>query len=147
MHRRVYLAAVGTAASASLAGCSSVLSVFDDDDGPCAGEECDIGMSRNEFLPDEHEVAVGDTVVWKNTSEADHTVTAVERSLPEGADYFATGDYEDEETAIDAWHESRGGRLGTRDTYEHTFDVPGTYAYICEPHVKGGMIGEVVVVE
>ncbi|ELY60210.1 blue (type 1) copper domain-containing protein [Natronococcus amylolyticus DSM 10524] len=146
MHRRVYLATVGTAASASLAGCSSVLSVFDDDDdGPCAGEECDIGMSRNEFLPETYTASVGETVVWKNTSGADHTVTALENQIPDDAAYFASGGYEDEDTAIDAWHEYRGGRLGTRDTYEHTFEVAGTYAYICEPHVKGGMIGEVVV--
>lgn len=147
MNRRVYLAAVGTAASASLAGCSSVLSVFDDDEGPCAGDECDIGMSRNEFLPESYEANVGETVVWKNTSGADHTVTALENQIPDDADYFASGGYEDEETAIEAWHDYTGGGLSTRETYEHTFDVPGTYAYICEPHVKGGMIGEVVVVE
>ena len=74
-------------------------------------------------------------------------MTALENGIPEDADYFATGGYEDEATARDAWHEYRGGRLGTRETFEHTFEVPGTYSYICEPHVKGDMIGEVIVVE
>lgn len=148
MNRRVYLAAVGTAVSAGLAGCSTVRSTFElDEDDPCGGDDCDIGMTRNEFVPREYEVVVGETVTWKNTSGADHTVTARESSLPEGGDYFATGGYDDEETAIDAWHEYRGGRLGTRETYEHTFEVPGTYTYICEPHVKADMVGEIIVTE
>ncbi|MWV39829.1 plastocyanin/azurin family copper-binding protein [Natrialba sp. INN-245] len=145
MNRRAYLASVGTVASVGLAGCSSVLGVFEDD--PCGGDGCDIGMTRNEFVPEEYEVRVGETVVWKNTSGADHTVTALENTLPEGAAYFATGDYEDERTARDAWHEYRGGRLGTRETYEHTFEVPGTYDYICEPHIRGGMVGTIIVTE
>ncbi len=145
MNRRVYLAAVGTAASASLAGCTSVMSVFDSD--PCSGEDCNIGMSRNAFIPREYEASVGDTVVWKNTSEADHTVTALESSIPEDAEYFASGGYDDEDTARAAWHEYFGGRIATRETFEHTFEVAGTYEYICEPHVYGDMIGTIVVTE
>ncbi|ADB60395.1 blue (type 1) copper domain protein [Haloterrigena turkmenica DSM 5511] len=146
MNRRVYLAAVGSAVSAGLAGCSAVTSPFENDD-PCDGQGCTIGMNRNAFLPDEYEASVGETVVWKNTSEAIHTVTAREASLPEGADYFATGGFEDEQTAIDAWHESQGGKLETRETFEHTFEVPGTYTYICEPHVNAGMTGQIIVSE
>lgn len=146
MNRRVYLAAVGTAVSAGLAGCSAVRSAFEDE--PCSGDDCDIGMTRNEFVPEEYETSVGETVVWKNTSGADHTVTADETSLPEGATYFATGGYEDQETAVDAWHnDNRGGRLTTRETFEHTFEVAGEYVYFCEPHVHAGMTGRVVVTE
>ncbi|MFP9059307.1 plastocyanin/azurin family copper-binding protein [Natrialbaceae archaeon A-chndr2] len=144
MNRRVYLAAVGSATLTGLAGCTAL---GDIGEAVLEPSEYDIGMSRNEFLPDEYEATVGETVVWKNTSEADHTITAVERSLPEGASYFSTGDYPDQETATEAWHNHRGGRLGTRDTFEHTFEVPGTYRYICEPHVKGGMVGTVIVTE
>ena len=144
MNRRVYLATAGSVAATALAGCTALADIGEDVFG---GEEYDIGMSRNEFLPDTYEATVGETVVWKNTSEADHTVTARESSLPEGAEYFASGGYEDETTAIEAWHEYRGGGLTTRETYEHTFEVPGTYIYICEPHVVGGMVGEVVVSE
>ena len=144
MNRRVLLAALGTGATAGLAGCSSALSVTDDE--PCDGEECDVGMTRNEFVPETYETVVGETVVWKNTSGADHTVTALETSLPDDADYFASGGYEDEETARDAW-EHFGGRLGTRESYEHTFEVAGTYRYVCIPHVGGGMVGEVIVTE
>ena len=144
MNRRVFLATVTSASTVAVAGCTTVAEVSDDLLG---GAEYDVGMTRNEFLPEVYETTVGDPVVWMNTSEADHTVTARESTLPDGAEYFASGDYPDEETAIDAWHEYRGGRIGTRETYEHTFDVPGTYTYICEPHVKGGMIGQIVVTE
>ncbi|SEQ52497.1 cupredoxin domain-containing protein [Natrinema salaciae] len=149
MHRRRYLAAVGTAVSVGLAGCSSALSVLEDD--PCSGEDCHIGMSRTEFRPVSYEASVGDTVVWKNTSEADHTVTAYENLIPDAAEYFASGGYESQEAAYDAWNdeewEERGGRLGTRDTYEHTFEVAGTYEYFCIPHEGAEMVGEVVVTE
>ncbi|NKE37104.1 halocyanin [Natronococcus sp. JC468] len=143
MNRRVYLAAVGTAASAGLAGCASVLNVFEDDE--TGDEGFDIGMNRNAFRPETYEASVGETVVWKNTSGADHTVTALEEQIPDEAAYFASGGYDGEQAAIDAWHESRGGGLSPRETYEHTFEVAGTYTYICEPHVKAGMIGEIVV--
>lgn len=145
MNRRVYLAGVGTAVSAGLAGCSAVRSAFDDD--PCGGEECTIGMTRNAFVPEEYEATVGETVVWKNTSGADHTVTALQTRIPEGAEYFASGGYDDEETAREAWHDHTGGAIRPRETYEHTFEVSGTYEYICVPHVGGGMVGTVVVSE
>lgn len=144
MDRRGYLAALSGGTAVSLAGCTAIADagerVFGD-------EEYDVGMSRNEFDPAEYEASVGERVVWKNTSGADHTITALDNSLPEGADYFATGGYDDEETAREAWHESRGGRLGPRETYTHIFEVPGTYDYICEPHVGAGMVGTVVVTE
>lgn len=145
MNRRALLAALGTGATASIAGCSSVLGLSEDD--PCSGDECEIGMTRNEFVPETYETTVGNTVVWKNTSGADHTVTAFENGIPDEAEYFATGGYEDEETAVDAWHDDRGGRLGTRELYEHTFEVAGTYQYFCEPHLPAGMVGEVIVTE
>jgi plastocyanin len=144
MHRRAYLAAVGTAASTGLAGCSSALSVLEDD--PCTGDDCHIGMNRTEFLPAEYEVSVGDTVIWKNTSEADHTVTAYETLIPDDAEYFASGGYESQAAAYDAW-DDRGGRLGTRETFEHTFEIPGTYEYFCIPHEGAEMTGEIVVSE
>ncbi len=145
MNRRAYLATIGTATATGLAGCSSALSVFDDD--ACTGEDCHIGMGRTEFRPESYEASVGDTVVWKNTSEADHTVTAFESRIPDGADYFATGGFEEQAAAYEAWHDDRGGRLGPRDTFEHTFEVPGTYEYVCIPHERAEMMGEIVVTE
>ncbi|WP_254767558.1 cupredoxin domain-containing protein [Salinilacihabitans rarus] len=146
MNRRVYLAALGSAATAGLAGCSA-LGDIGGGNGPCDGHDCDVGMNRNSFLPDRYEVRVGETVVWKNTSEADHTITAYEDAIPDGAAYFATGGFEDEQSAREAWHGERGGRLGTRETFEHTFEIPGTYNYACIPHEIGGMTGQIVVSE
>ncbi|WP_246999453.1 cupredoxin domain-containing protein [Halosolutus gelatinilyticus] len=145
MNRRALLAALGSGTAAGLSGCSSVLNLSGGD--PCDGESCDIGMTRTEFVPETYEVRVGETVVWKNTSEAVHTVTAYEELIPDDATYFATGGFENQADAYDAWGESRGGRLGTRETFEHTFDVPGTYEYVCIPHERAEMKGTIVVTE
>jgi len=145
MHRRVYLAAVGTAVSAGLAGCSSAISTGGSD--PCSGEDCHIGMNRTTFLPDVYEISVGETVVWKNTSEADHTVTAYDNGIPDGAAFFATGGFENQASARHAWQGQRGGRLGPRETFEHTFEVPGTYEYFCIPHERAEMDGKIIVSE
>jgi plastocyanin len=144
VNRRTLLATLGTGSLAGLAGCSSVLGFGN---SPCRGAACDIGMRRNAFVPATHEVGVGDTVVWRNTSGADHTVTAYGDAIPEAAAFFATGGYENEQRAREAWQTSRGGRLGPRDTFEHTFEIPGTYNYVCIPHERAGMTGTVVVSE
>ncbi|WP_290817145.1 plastocyanin/azurin family copper-binding protein [Halovivax sp.] len=135
MRRRAYLAGVGATGVAALAGCTALADTADDLFG---GEPYDIGMSRHSFEPEEYETTVGDPVVWKNTSEADHTVTAYEDGLPEGASFFASGGYETEAEASDAYWNNFGGAFSTGETYEHTFEVPGTYAYYCVPHEKDG---------
>ncbi|MFC6717536.1 plastocyanin/azurin family copper-binding protein [Natrialbaceae archaeon GCM10025810] len=135
MNRRTYLAAMSSVASAGLAGCSTVLGVLDDP--TCDGEDCHISMSRTAFIPDEYETTVGETVVWKNTSEAIHTVTAYEGGIPDDATYFASGEFEDEESAREAWDKDQGGEIRSRGRYEHTFEVPGTYSYVCIPHERG----------
>lgn len=144
MKRRAYLAALGGGGLAGLAGCTTLGRI-----GIAPGEddEYDIGMTRNEFVPMEYEATVGETVVWKNTSEAVHTVTAYEGAIPDDADYFATGGFETEEAARQGWADNGGGGFDTRETYEHTFEVPGTYSYVCIPHEPGGMVGDVVVTE
>jgi len=144
MRRRALLAALGTGAVGGVAGCSSVLA---SDDPPCRGEACDVGMKRMAFVPETYEVRVGETVIWKNTSGAAHTVTAYEDAIPEEAAFFATGGYEDEASARDRWYDSRSGGIGPRETFEYTFEIPGTYGYFCVPHERGGMVGEIVVTE
>jgi plastocyanin len=100
-----------------------------------------------EFVPATYEVTVGETLVWRNTSGAEHTVTAYEEGIPDEAEFFASGGYEGEQEARDAWFDDRGGRIGVRDTFEHTFEVAGEYSYFCIPHETGGMTGKVVVRE
>lgn len=151
MNRRGYLAGLAGASIATFIGYTAL----GDPDGALLGStEYDIGMSRNAFEPTRYETTVGEPVVWKNTSEAYHTVTAYESAIfdEEGATYFATGGYNDEETARAAYWDRMGGSLATRETYEHTFEVPGTYSYFCVPHEIDGngdvkMVGSVVVEE
>jgi len=143
--RRSLIAYIAAGTAATLSGCLSAVGLVDD--GACSGGDCDIGMTRNAFVPETYHAEVGETVVWKNTTAADHTVTAYENAIPEEADYFATGGYDGEEEAREEWHRRRGGRIGTGETYEHTFEVPGEHPYVCIPHEKGEMVGTVVVEE
>ncbi|MFB6072779.1 MAG: plastocyanin/azurin family copper-binding protein [Halobacterium sp.] len=149
MQRRAFLATGAGLASTALAGCL----------GPSfAASEYDIGMQSNAFVPhpaveDANQptfaASVGDTVVWANTGSRNHTVTAYENGIPSDADYFASGGFDGEREARDAWQNSLsgGGIVSPGQTYEHTFEVPGTYLYFCIPHESAGMLGKVVVSE
>jgi plastocyanin len=94
------------------------------------------------FSPETITVAVGDTVTWDNASSEQHTVTAVEDSLPDGSDYFASGGASTEDEAGDDLSTSF---VGPGESYSHTFETPGTYRYYCIPHREAGMAGTVVV--
>ncbi|KOX96521.1 MULTISPECIES: plastocyanin/azurin family copper-binding protein [Halorubrum] len=141
MYRRRFLRRTGGVASAAaavgLAGCAGV-----------GGEpDYDVGMLAAAYQPREVTVSVGDTVVWKNTSARAHTVTATDGGIPDDAEFFASGGFDDYDAALSAWQSDFGGRLENGDRYEHTFTVPGTYEYVCIPHREGGMFGTVVVEE
>lgn len=139
MDRRTYLATAGLAGVTAVAGCL---------DSRAAGDgEYDIGMSTDAFKPQRLTVTVGDEVVWRNTSKQGHTVTAVEEGLPNGADYFASGGFESESAARDAWFDGFGGRLNQGDTYRTVFTVAEEFPYYCIPHERAGMVGTVVVEE
>lgn len=95
-----------------------------------------VGMTNTlKFKPDTVRVQVGETVRWDNTSIVVHTVTAdpeeatLEGSvrLPEGASPFDSGTMDPEAT------------------FEHIFEVPGTYRYFCIPHEATKMYGTVIV--
>jgi plastocyanin len=137
MDRRTYLRTAGLAGIAAVAGCL---------DSRAAGDgDYDVGMSTVDFIPETVRVAVGDAVVWRNTSKQGHTVTARQAELPDGAAYFASGGFDDEAAAREAWFGGFGGRLNRGDTYEHRFDVAGEYPYFCIPHETEEMVGTVVV--
>jgi plastocyanin len=149
MQRRAFLAAGAGLATTALAGCV----------GPSIGaSEYDVGMQSNAFVPDPRvegedpptfAASVGDTVIWANSGSRNHTVTAYEDGIPEGAAYFASGGFESETAAREAWQKSidGGGIVRPGQSYEHTFEVPGEYYYFCVPHESAGMIGKVVVSE
>lgn len=95
------------------------------------------------FDPEEITVAPGTTVVWENVGQVGHSVTAYEDEIPEEAEFFASGDLESEEAARGAYPAE--GDVAGGESYEHTFDVEGTYEYFCIPHESVGMLGTVVV--
>ena len=141
MYRRRFLRQAGAAGSAAaavgLAGCAGV-----------GGEpDPDVGMLASAYRPRQITVSVGDTVVWGNTSARAHTVTATAGGIPDDAEFFASGGFDDYDTALSAWQDDFGGRLESGDRFEHTFEVPGVYEYVCIPHREGGMYGTVVVEE
>jgi plastocyanin len=139
MDRRRYLVAAGAAAAVSLGGCLGLT--------PEEADDYDVGMSPASFDPAENTVSVGDEVVWENTSSRTHTVTAYEDGIPEDAAYFASGGYESEEAAREAWNENLGGGIGAGERFRQTFEVVGEYQYFCIPHEQGGMRGTLVVEE
>ncbi len=92
---------------------------------------------QNRFMPGTIEVPRGATVVWINRGRFEHTSTADPALarvpghviLPAGADLWDSGE------------------LDTGMTWEHTFEVPGTYVYFCRPHELDGMLGSITVLE
>jgi plastocyanin len=70
-------------------------------------------------------VPAGTTVRWEQLDGTTHSVTAGTREAPE-PDVF-------------------DAELAEGETFEHTFDEPGTYDYFCSFHNGPGMTGRVVV--
>ncbi len=87
------------------------------------------------FDPATLTVAKGTTVTWRNASASVHTITfnpaqaanKADATLPDGVQPFDSGD------------------LNPGQTFQHTFDTPGTYKYYCAPHEMVGMVGTIVV--
>jgi plastocyanin len=139
MRRRRVLATFGAGFVAASAGCAAVGSSGDTTEG-------DVGMTSEAFVPASITVRVGDEVVWYNNSARAHSVTAYESGIPEGADYWASGGYDSEDAAREAW-DGLNGALESNETYSHRFETPGEYSYFCIPHERAGMIGTVIVEE
>lgn len=130
-------------AGVSLAGCSG----GGDDDG--GGDGTTVEMTDDlVFDPEELTVSVGDTVTWENVGSIGHSVTAYEEDIPEGAEYFASGGFDSEDAARDAYSagDPDSGDIAGGETYEHTFETAGTYDYFCIPH-ESTMQGTIVVEE
>lgn len=135
MQRRAFLSTLAGVSTAGLAGCL----------GSGQSIEHDVGMSANAFLPAEFEVNVGETVTWANTGSRSHSVTAYEGAIPKDTEYFASGGFDTEQAARDAWFGKGKGVISNNETYERTFAVPGRYEYFCIPHEPAGMVGTIVV--
>lgn len=133
LSRRALLA-TGATLLVGTAGCTSL--------GTSGAEgNYDIGMDAIDFLPERLTVTPGTEVVWRNTNSRTHTVTAYEGTLPDGAEYFASGGFDSQEAAVDAYNNALEGGLVTDETYSHTFEIPGEYGYFCIPHRDAQMNG------
>lgn len=128
MHRRTFVAAVGTGVTAAIAGC------LDGGDVAVSGDNV-VEMTIDSYRPEKLTVEPGTTVEFINTSTHAHTVTAFQDGYPHEADYWASGGFESEQEARDDWHSrDQEGQLTRNESYEHTFDIPGSYNYYCIPH-------------
>lgn len=93
------------------------------DGGGVGGEVVEILLTQNlTFSPAQVTISSGTTVRWKNTSSLFHTVT------PDGHSEWSSASLNQAE-----------------QTFEHTFQNPGTFPYYCEPHRAFGMTGTIVV--
>ena len=77
----------------------------------------DVTIKGMKFDPAQIEIAVGDTVVWKNADDRDHTVVAKDNSF-------------------------KSGNLSKGDKFEQTFTKSGKFSYACSyhPRMKGVVI-------
>ena len=77
-----------------------------------------VSIEDLKYKPAETVIAAGETVVWTNNDDREHTVTAADGSF-------------------------KSGRMGSGKTYEHTFTRPGRYLY--GDDFFGRMAGVIVV--
>lgn len=70
-----------------------------------------ITISSRKFQPAVVEVNVGDTVVWANEDDRDHTITADDESFD-------------------------SGKLGNGKRFAHRFTKAGEYTYHCDYHPR-----------
>lgn len=90
-----------------------------------AGEIVTVAVKDFKFVPEEITVKVGTTIRWENQEELQYHSVLFPGMDNKKFDYFFPANFR-----------------------ERTFDKPGTYPYICEPHIEShNMKGVVHVVE
>jgi plastocyanin len=87
------------------------------------------------FEPATLTVPRGTTVTWLNATSMDHTVTDDPAKAANKADVALP-------TGGQAWD---SGTIAPGQRFQHTFDTPGTYRYVCIPHEAAGMVGTITV--
>ncbi len=120
----------GASALAALAGCAGGSGGDPSEQTPVdatgrSGATVAVGAGNGyQFDPPSIRVSAGTTVVWEWTGRGgQHNVVAEDGTF-------------ESELAVEEGH-----------TFEHAFDEPGTYEYVCVPHQQQGMRGTVEVVE
>lgn len=92
--------------------------------GPAGAQQtASVDVVDSAFQPEGVTVDAGGTVTWSQSGSLPHSVTADDGSFDSHPD---CGD---------------GDCMGAGDTFAHTFDEPGTYAYYCRVHGAPGGVG------
>ncbi len=127
--RRLFLAgAAGTVAAAGATGTAGAEDDEGDENGDAGGGGTEtVEVGDNYYEPEDLTVEPGTTVVWEWVGQADHNINPGDQ--PDEADWEGHPE------------------LIADGTYEYTFDIEGTYEYVCDPHIGVGMVGSVEVVE
>ena len=153
--RRRYVKSISAAAvGVALAGCGGNGDGGDGGDGGEGGDGGGNGTTVDMtddlvYDPETITVDVGDTVTWENVGQVGHSVTAYEDEIPDDAEYFASGGFDSEQAARDAYApgDTDAGDIPGGESWEYTFETAGTYEYFCIPHESAGMVGTVEVRE
>ena len=87
------------------------------------------------FTPDTVQIKKGETVKWGNTSLIVHSVTGD----PSQATIQGSAKLPDNAQPFDS------GMMDPKQSFTHTFKVPGTYQYFCIPHEGVKMYGWIIV--
>ncbi|MFN2290989.1 MAG: plastocyanin/azurin family copper-binding protein [Anaerolineae bacterium] len=122
MRSRFFLAVLLMLVMSALAACGATPTETPTE-GPAGGGQVDVTMINTSFKPKEITIQAGTTVVWTNEDPLPHTVTSGTRDNPSGL--------------FDS------GTVGQGETFQFTFEEPGTYEYFCSIHP--GMDGTVIV--
>ncbi|MFC4449318.1 DUF5059 domain-containing protein [Halorussus aquaticus] len=96
------------------------------------------------FDPAELTVSKGDKVAFVHAAGEPHSVTAYGDKIPDGADYWASGDFDSQENAETGWENGKGA-VQSGQSFVHTFETTGTHEFYCVPHEAAGMTGKIVV--
>ena len=147
MRRRTFLRTVSTVAAVTTATAAMPGSVVAAaEQGTTHTVEMTDGLV---FEPDSLAIEAGDTVVFDNVGGVGHSVTAYEDSLPEGADYWASGGFDSEDAARSADSATGSivdtGNVANGESWKHTFETEGVHEYFCIPHEGAEMVGQIEV--
>jgi len=123
--RREFMTTVAAGAAATGVG-AGVASAQEGDE-----KRVQITMHDDEYVMAPHGLYVepGETVVFETGVGAPHSSEAYEDRIPEDAEKWDSG------------------IMDQGETFEHTFEVEGTYDYFCAPHKVLGQVGRIVVGE
>lgn len=85
-----------------------------------------VSISGVSFVPGGLTIDQGDEVVWTNSTGVGHNVNGTTATFSSNPESF-------------------GNSVSTSWTYSHTFNIPGSYVYQCDPHSGAGMLGQLTV--